>query len=267
MTVSVTQVTALLEEAGKNHVLPWFRELKAHEIQTKSGPDDLVTVADLACEAFLSERLQRLLPESRVVGEEAAARDHSTLDVLEQHGHVWIIDPVDGTHNFAHGKNEFAIILALVKDGEMEAGWIHVPLEGKTITAFRGGGSFCNEVRLRVASPRPLAEMRAVLYVGPKRFPNLYARVREVRPELGPRSFSRSAGIEYVRLVEGHVHYAMFTRQLPWDHAAGTLIHREAGGYAAYLDGAPYLPVEETKPLLLAPDRATWNMLAELFLA
>ena len=57
----------------------------------------------------------------------------------------------------------------------------------------------------------------------------------------------------------------MFTRELPWDHAAGSLIHREAGGYAAYLDGAPYAPVEETKPLLLAPDLETWRMLAALF--
>jgi len=263
--IELEQVTALLCEAGEHHVLPWFRELEAHDIDTKSGPDDLVTAADLACEAFLSEELAGVLPGARIVGEEAVAKERSVLKALHSSGYVWVIDPVDGTHNFAHGKEDFAIIVALVKDGVVEAGWIHVPLQRKTLVASRGGGTYCDGVKLRVAPAVPLDEMRAVLYVGAKRFPDLYARLQEVRPQLGPRSFARSAGMEYVNLVEGRVHYAMFTRQLPWDHAAGSLIHREAGGYAAYLDGTMYAPVEETKPLLLAPDPGTWSMLSALF--
>ena len=263
--VDLDAVTALLCEAADEHVLPWFQWLEAHDIGTKSGPEDLVTAADLACEAFLTKQLGDILPEARIVGEEAVANDRTILETLDAPGYVWVIDPVDGTHNFAHGKAAFAIIVALVKDGALEAGWINVPLQRKTIVAARGAGAYCGEKRLHVAQPAPLDEMRAVLYVGAKRFPELYARVKEVRPQLGPRSFSRSAGMEYVHMAEGRVHYAMFTRELPWDHAAGSLIHREAGGYAAYLDGAPYAPVEETKPLLLAPDLETWRMLAALF--
>lgn len=266
MTPDFDAVAALLIEAGESEVIPRFKRLKAHEIETKSGPDDLVTAADIASEAFLSEQLGQLLPEAKIVGEEAVANDPDLIEVLSEPGYVWIIDPVDGTYNFAHGQENFAIIVGLARDRVMLGGWIHVPLQGKTVVGERGQGAYCEGRRLQVASPAPLSEMHAVLYAGPRKYPQLYARIKEVRPQLGPRSFARSAGMEYVGLVEGRVHYAMFTRQLPWDHAAGWLIHREAGGYGAYMDGTPYLPVEQAKPLLLAPDEATWHDLTAFFM-
>lgn len=264
-TIDVTAVSALIAEAAAKEVLPRFRQLSDADIATKSGPDDLVTAADLGCEAYLTPRLEALLPGCKVVGEEAVANDATVMDALQRPGDVWIIDPVDGTYNFAHGNDAFAVIVALVRDGEVMNGWIHVPLQGKTIVAERGAGTYSDGKRLAVANPAPRSEMHAVLYVGPKKFPDLYARVKETRDQLGQRSYLRSAGMEYVALVEGRVHFAMFTRELPWDHAAGWLIHREAGGYGAYLDGAPYKPVAEAKPFLLAPNETTWTELRDFY--
>jgi fructose-1,6-bisphosphatase/inositol monophosphatase family enzyme len=265
LAVDADAVSVLMREAAVAEVLPRFGQLEPGDIATKSGPDDLVTAADLGCEAFLTPRLESLLPGSRVVGEEAVAADPSQLDWLNQPGDVWVIDPVDGTHNFANGRPDFVVIVALVRDGSLLGGWIHAPLLDKTYAAMRGEGAYCDGRKLQVATPAPLTQMHAVMYVGPKKFPALYARVKATRDELGPRSYSRSAGMEYVGLIEGRVHYAMFTRQLPWDHGAGWLLHREAGGYGAYLDGTPYTPVAAAEPYLLAPDLNTWQLIRDFY--
>ncbi len=258
-------VAALIREAAETEVLPRFRELKPDEIATKTSPNDLVTAADLACEAFLSARFRELTPGAMVVGEEAAAKDTRLLDALHGDDPVWIIDPVDGTWNFAHGDDRFVIIVALVHRGEILAGWIYRPITQVMVTASLGDGVFCAGQRLSVAPCAEISAMNAVLYVGPRRTPELHARVKELRPRLGKLVFQRSAGAEYLELLFGRVHYAIFTKQLPWDHAAGCLMVREAGGFLANLDDTPYHPSGSEKSLLMAPDEDCWRMLRDLF--
>lgn len=267
MTIDPDAVTALMVEAGQAVVLPHFRNLAAHQVETKTGPNDLVTAADLACEAFLSERLRALLPGALVVGEEAAARDAGVLDRLsaDHDRDVWIIDPIDGTYNFAHGDERFAILVALARGGETRAGWIHFPTTGTTYCASRGDGAFRDGTRLRVAAPGRIERMTAVLYVGRGRAPALYARIQAVKGRLGARRFARCVAVEYAGLADGAIHYAIFTRQLPWDHAAGWLVHAEAGGSGAFFDGAPYRLRERDLPLLLAPDADSWRELRAFF--
>lgn len=266
MPLDPDAVTELLVEAGRTMVLPRFRRLTADQIDTKSGPNDLVTAADLECEAFLSDRLTELQPGSAVVGEEAAARDPGVLGVLATGDQdVWIIDPIDGTYNFAHGDERFAILVALARDGETRAGWIHFPVTGETICAVHGAGAFRDGTRLRVAAPDTIERMTAVLYVGRRRAPALYDRIQAVKTKLGARRFARCVAVEYAGLAEGDIHYAVFTRQLPWDHAAGCLIHAEAGGSQAYFDGTPYRLRERDVPLLLAPDADCWRALRSFF--
>jgi fructose-1,6-bisphosphatase/inositol monophosphatase family enzyme len=93
------------------------------------------------------------------------------------------------------------------------------------------------------------------------------ARARDVlqsRREFGPMVNIRCAGCTYTGLARGQIHYAYFSRSRPWDHAAGSLIYREAGGCGAFLDGEAYNPVRANHPLLLAPDQARWNELQAL---
>ncbi len=266
MSFDPDAVTQLLVEAGQTIVLPHFRNLRADQIETKSGPNDLVTAADIECEAFLTERLTAMLPGSAVVGEEAAARDPGVLDVLASDDQdVWIIDPIDGTYNFAHGDERFAILVAVAREGETRAGWIHFPTSGETYCATHGGGAYRDGTRLEVATPNAIERMTAVLYVGKTRAPALYDRIQAVKTRLGNRRFARCVAVEYAGLAGGDIHYAIFTRQLPWDHAAGYLIHAEAGGAQGYFDGTPYRLRERNLPLLLAPDAESWEDLRRFF--
>lgn len=258
-------VTAVIRETAEAEILPRYRRLRSQDIRQKTGPRDLVTVADLEAEKQLTRRLVDLLPGSRVVGEEAAAENPAILSYLSEDRPVWVIDPVDGTLNFAKGEGAFAVIVALVIGAETVAGWIHEPLTGKTIAARRGEGAWQGTTRMHVARPAPVGDMTCALYIGPKRAPALHARLTDIGDRLGPKSFTSCAGAEYLGLARGTSHYAIFTRLLPWDHAAGCLIHQEAGGYSANFRGEPYRPATGEGPHLLAPDEPTWEMLHTMF--
>ena len=268
MSIDIPQVAALLREAAQSEILPRFNCLKDSEIFEKTGPNDLVTAADLASEALLSERLLEMLPGSVVVGEEGAAKDPDILNHLSGEDAVWIIDPVDGTLNFTKGNREFAVIVALVRKGIVRAGWIHHVLDDNGVSAEEGGGAWDSDgKRLHVAEAAPFGEMAAALYVGARRTPELYERIKALKSRRGPRSHMSCAGAEYLALARGTTHYAIFTRLMPWDHAAGYLIHAEAGGYAAMMDDErPYRPEPIDRNLLLAPDIDTWHELRSLLL-
>lgn len=267
MTVDPGHVARLIEEIAAAEIAPRFRRLEAAEIEEKTGPKDLVTAADLAVEAWLTDRLPALLPGSTVVGEEAVARDASLMRRLKGDDPVWIIDPLDGTLNFAEGRPSFSVIVALVQRGAVVAGWIHHVLDGFTITAEAGAGAWREEERLALPEPAALDRMTAALYLGPVRSPDLHARHKAIRNRLGPRSYTGSAGVEYIELAEGRTHYAIFTRLKPWDHAAGTLIFAEAGGVVRLMSGKPYSPLRSKGYLLLAPDEATWQAIDGVFSA
>jgi fructose-1,6-bisphosphatase/inositol monophosphatase family enzyme len=260
-------VRAIVVAAAREAVLPRFNALAAGDIRQKSGPNDLVTEADIHCQAILTERLGALLPRAAVVGEEGAGTAADACAAIAEAEWCWIIDPLDGTHNFAHGKRDFAVMVALAHRGETVGGWIHQPLTGETHMAVRGAGATGESGPLRVAAPAPLRDMVAALYISAKRAPAVHARASVLRAgALGPEAFHRSAGSEYLGLAAGRIHYAIFTLHLPWDHAPGTLIFAEAGGFLAYWDGRPYRPSAALGiPLLLAPDERTWRELRTLF--
>ena len=110
-------VERLIQSVSETTILPRYKSLAKEEIKTKSGPGDLVTIADEEAEQKLAAGLVALLPDSMVIGEEAAATDPAVLDLLTRPGAVWIIDPIDGTSNFVAGRDAFGVIVALVEDG------------------------------------------------------------------------------------------------------------------------------------------------------
>ena len=261
MTPDPEAVAALLRRAASEIILPRFKKLDRHHIREK-GPGDLVTIADTESEAMLTPALRQLAPGSVVVGEEAVAADGGIIDRLAGAEAVWLIDPVDGTHNFAHGSPEFAIIVAFVERGAVRAGWIHEPVEGETVWAVEGDGTWRGSRRLRMPAAPPIGEMTGMvagrLLNGERARDALEARMG------GKFVNIRCAGRTYIGLAEGRFHYAYFSRSKPWDHAAGWLIHREAGGHGAFIDGEAYTPVRPNYPIALAPDRACWKHLQSL---
>lgn len=251
------KVAQLIADVAAAEVMSRFERLERGDV-TEKRPGDLVTVADVAAERRLSRILIDLLPGSLVVGEEAAAANPGVLDALGGEAPVWVVDPIDGTSNFAAGIPVFAVMVALVRRGDVVMGWIHDPVKRLTATAIKGEGAFCDGKRLQVASA-----------TGGKRSGNRQlARRIEGRSNLLDEVFDlRCAGHEYLALAGGQAQFAFYNRLNPWDHAPGQLLHREAGGFTALLDGSPYTTRKPAGGLLLAPDEASWAALREILIA
>lgn len=265
-SVSDDLMAALMRDMsriGKAEILPRFRAVQSETARAKSGPDDLVTDADLAAERALSDALRGHLPDVVLVGEEAAAEDPAILSRIGNAPLCAIIDPVDGTWNFAHGVPVFGMILAIVAQGQTIAGLFHYPVTGDFIVARRGQGAWhiagdgCR-TRLSVSNPAPVSDMAGI--VNAQRMPvalrdGLAQRLFRFR---NTKSWGCSA-YEHRLLSSGGADFLLTEALMPWDYAAGVLIHAEAGGVSALLDGTPYAPTMINGNLLLAPDRASWQ--------
>src|SRR3954468_11370059 len=135
-------VDQLLREAARVEIMPRFRNLSAHEVRQKSSAMDLVTDADEAAERMIAKGLRQVFPHAVLIGEEATEHDPSLLDRLEDADLAFLIDPVDGTKNFASGLPLFGVMVAAVMRGEVVAGIIHDPIGDDTAIAVRGDGAW-----------------------------------------------------------------------------------------------------------------------------
>ncbi len=244
----IDRVAALIAEVADAAIVPRFKALAAADISLK-GPNDYVTAADLDAEARLTPALAALLPGSSVVGEEAVAGDRAVLDRLGESAPVWIIDPLDGTANFAGSRTPFCSIVALAVGGEPVAGWIYEPLTRDLLVAEKGGGARFNGTPARLTPGPDVA---------------VYGKTLRKRAEesgrFGRFVDDRCAGAVYLDMARGRLGFACFTRTLPWDHAAGSLAVRESGGHAAFLDnGGDYDARRHVGPLLHAASRTLWD--------
>ena len=170
----------------------------------------------------------------------AVHADPRLMEQVTADAPVWIIDPIDGTRNFAHGRATFAIMVALVQAGESLGGWILEPVSGRFGVAERGGGAWMGGQRLRVAAPDRPERMSGSLHASTYAPKEIARRVEQRRGRVQAVKSLRCAGAEYLRLAEGQTHFSLFTRLMPWDHVPGTLLHAEAGGVALCFDGTPY---------------------------
>ena len=156
MSVDSQKVSEIIVECADKYILPRYKALAQHEISAKTSPRDLVTQADLDVEEHLTRVLPDLLPGSVVIGEEAASKNPALLDQLDDKSlKIWIVDPVDGTHNFVHSKREFGVMLALIENGEARQGWIYDVLGKEMTVAERGGGAFVGSQKFSILNPIP----------------------------------------------------------------------------------------------------------------
>ena len=248
-------ISSLLVECAKAYVLPRFRNLRDEDVRTKTGPGDLVTQADVDVEEHLKRVLPGLLPDSVVLGEEGVSSGEMSLDILKDHNRpVWVVDPVDGTHNFVSGRREFAVMLALVQGGVATHGWIYDVLGEVMYHAERGAGAYAGERRLQVAQDSvesPLSGFVNARFFPPEFYKNFDENAHGVRI----RRPLYCAGHEYIALVNGEAHFTLFSRTKPWDHVPGALIVQEAGGHVSRWDGSAYAP-EHSEGGIVAASRA-----------
>ena len=252
-------VDGLMRKIGRDVVMARFRNLDAADIEEKAA-DDYVTVADKLSEERLTEGLMAILPGSHVIGEEAVAADPSVLDRITE-GQAWIVDPIDGTGNYAAGRTPFAIMVALAEGGVVQAGWILDPSTRRMCHAALGEGAFVDNRRI-VAR-----ETGAALPVAALATRYLPADVRErVLGQAAGRvtevAVPHCAGEQYPRVALGENDLALFWRSMPWDHAPGSLFLAEAGGHVARLDGSPYRLGDDRTGLLIAASPRLWDQAA-----
>ncbi len=254
-------VAELIRTVSRDVVLHHYRQLSASQISEKT-PGDLVTIADKESEKRLSAGLALILPGASIVGEEAVAANPALIDRVNDPA-AWIIDPIDGTHNYAHGHPPFGILIALVEDGETIAGWLYDPLADRMCHAVRGGGAFINgqPVTARESGEKlPVAAISTVFIEEPRRT----ALNRAAQGRLRLVDIPRCAAEQYPRLVLGQNDVTLFERTLPWDHAAGVLFVEEAGGKAARLDGSRYLPGDRRTGMIAAASPRLWDEAAAI---
>ncbi|GGZ14484.1 inositol monophosphatase family protein [Novosphingobium colocasiae] len=230
-------VEAIMRGASETAILPRYRSLAANEVFAKAA-DDVVTVADRESEAILTDRLAALLPEAAVVGEEAVDADPGVMAALKDRL-CWIVDPLDGTNNFAAGQPPFGVLVALADQGTILGGWILDCLTGRFCHAAAGQGAWIDDERInaRTTGTTPPVAAISMIFMDPAHREAVRARIA---PHYTLVDIPRCAAEQYPRLVLGTNDVSIFERTLPWDHAAGALFLNEAGGRAARPDGSPY---------------------------
>lgn len=242
----------LLAEVVAEEVVGRFRTLATHEIEAKptlGDPDDLVTVVDHLVEKRLTGGLQRLLPGATVIGEEAVHARPELLDSLGDTQPVWLIDPIDGTKNFARGEEAFGVMIALVDRGATRASWIALPARNQMFVAEEGAGAYLGGAPIRTREP--VSPPLGTLYT--RFMPPALAEavVTASRGRYTDQPGASAAAIEYTSIVSGVKDLVVYYRLHPWDHAPGALLLSEAGGCVEHLDGRPYMPRDRSELTIL----------------
>ncbi|MCO5731961.1 inositol monophosphatase family protein [Rhizobium sp. SSA_523] len=210
-----------------------FGEVQNLQVSVK-GPSDFVSQADLKAEKIVYDELMKARPTYGFLGEEGGEEKGT------DGSHRWIVDPLDGTTNFLHGIPQFAVSVALERNGEIVAGVIFNPATDELFTAERGGGAFLNDRRLRVAARRVLSDCVigcGVPHLGRGNHGKFLVELRHVMGEVaGVRRFG-AAALDLAYVAAGRIDGFWETELSPWDIAAGLILIREAGGFASDIKG------------------------------
>jgi myo-inositol-1(or 4)-monophosphatase len=199
------------------------------------GEVDLVTQADRRSEDAIVSRLLRYFPKHSIVAEEGTGQ-------VGDSGHRWIVDPLDGTTNFAHGYPCFAVSIGLEEAGELLVGVIYQPITKELFTAARGEGAYLNERRIEVSQIDHLStSLLATGFPSAKRArnPNIHFYWNFTLRSHGVRR-DGSAALDLACVACGRFDGFWEFGLQPWDTAAGVLLVREAGGMVTSFSGQPY---------------------------
>jgi myo-inositol-1(or 4)-monophosphatase len=199
------------------------------------GEVDLVTQADRRSEDVIVARLRGYFPKHAIVAEEGGGQEGDGR-------HRWIVDPLDGTTNFAHGYPCFAVSIGLEQEGELVAGVIYQPITKELFTASRGEGAYLNERRIQVSQIDHLStSLLATGFPSTKRArnPNIHYYWNFTLRSHGVRR-DGSAALDLAAVACGRFDGFWEFGLHPWDTAAGVLLVREAGGVVTNFSGEPY---------------------------
>jgi len=212
-----------------------FGELEKLQVSLK-GPANFVSSADRRAEETLYQELSKARPGYCFLGEEGGLREGADKS------HRWIVDPLDGTTNFLHGIPQFAISIALEREGAVVAGLVYNPASEEMFIAEKGKGAFMNEQRIRAAGRKRLAD--AVIacglpHIGRGDLALARAETGAMQEQVaGLRRFG-AAALDLAYVAAGRADGFWEEKLHPWDVMAGALLVTEAGGLITRFDGSP----------------------------
>ena len=260
-------VVEIMREVARTEILPSWRNLSPGAIRFKTSIHDIVTDADEAAETAITAMLRARFPGAAVIGEEATAANPALLDRLAEAELAFIVDPIDGTKNFSAGLPLFGVIIGVAHRGEVIAGFILDPIGNDVAIGLRGEGAWIETADgrrndLRVAQAAPLHDMVGCVAWNQLAEPVKTTLLTNLAKVRAAPSY-RCGAHEYRMIAGGQYHFRLQGKIMPWDHAAGWLIHREAGGFAARFDGSPYNATTHSGGILCAPDEDSWRLLRD----
>ena len=200
------------------------------------GEVDIVTATDKAVEDAVVERIKTLFPDDSILAEEGGSHRGNS-------GWSWVIDPLDGTTNFAHSYPFFAFSCGLRHEDDTRAGLVKIPVMGETFFATKGGGAFLNEKPIHVSNVRSLRHSLLVTglpYFRAKVIDELFAPMRQVALKGQGLRRGGAASVDLCYVACGRLDGYFEIGLKPWDMAAGELIVREAGGRLTDYKGNPF---------------------------
>jgi len=224
------KIRQLVSTAAGQELMSRFQTVTADA----KADGSLITEADLAMQHRLQAELHRHWPSFALLGEEMDAEAQQALVAAPGHG-LWCLDPLDGTSNFAAGIPFFAVSLALIADGAVQAAVVYDPVRNECFSALRGQGAWLNDRRL--SAPRAPAALReAMAMVDLKRLPApLIGALARRAPYRSQRSFG-SVALDWCWLACGRCQVYLHGGQRLWDYAAGMLVLSESGGVGGLLE-------------------------------
>lgn len=250
-------IAPVVIEAGK--IMTGAHDISSR-IKEKAGTANFVTAYDVAVEDFLYDRLAKLFPEAKFIGEEDGA-NHAGYTA---NGLSFIIDPIDGTTNFIHGYLHSAVSVGLCEKGRIIAGVVLDPYQNELFAADFGEGATLNGEKIAV-SERRLRDALVCFGTSPYRRELAEASFNEAkRLYLGCRDIRRSgsAALDLAYVACGRCDLFFELTLSPWDYAAGSLLVTEAGGRISAMDGKE-LPFDKPSSVLAANQQAGADYFAE----
>ena len=248
------ELEQIIRKAAQQELLPRFHHV-AHNLKSDGS---IVTEADLAMQQRMIDELQQRWPQIPLLGEEMSAEQQQQLLDNSEEG-LWLLDPLDGTSNYAAGIPYFCVSLALMRKGEVVLAIIYDPLRDESFSAEKGEGAWLNGEPLHAPrATRPLKQGIALIDL--KRLtPDLAAKVASQPPYSSQRNLG-SGALDWCYVATGRVDVYLHGGQKLWDYAAGQLILAEAGGYTSTLEGESVLVNALTpRSVVAAADEENFN--------
>lgn len=227
------ELITLVREQAQQHIMSRFRQVDYRLKRDGS----VITEADTAMQNALLQHLQHNWPDYALLGEEMTPEQQAQLLSSPGEG-LWIVDPLDGTSNFASGIPIFSVSIALIQHQQVTMGLIYDPVRDECFSALSDQGAWLNEQVLKLDDNR--SELKqCIAQVDLKRLPKSMAvALADTHPYASQRNFG-SGALDWCWLAAARSQLYVHGGQKLWDYAAGHLILKEAGGYSQTFEGEP----------------------------